>query len=209
MWRTYCCLTSFFPTVNTCLSCEDIAGQSCAMEPRWRFFASCVSLCTIVAHNIAQSRPDNFPSYLPDNHHCSDDVYLREGGNCSGTEVFGVKCHRLLTSFLSPNQTPKGTQSTRSNQRRSSTVLILYYAIAGFLREGWCSLYASPSRRRCEMYAGQCHARLCVSVYLSIAACPHYCTDANVTWRMVGGAPLLCTTGWICDQCTGFVAMPK
>ena len=25
MWRRYCCLTSFFPIVDTCLSCEDIA----------------------------------------------------------------------------------------------------------------------------------------------------------------------------------------
>jgi len=38
--------------------------------------------CTvqIVAHNIAQNRPDNFPSYPPDNHHCSDGVCLRDGG---------------------------------------------------------------------------------------------------------------------------------
>jgi len=41
----------------------------------------CIALCTIVAHNIAQNRPDNFPSYSPDNHHCSDDVYLRERGH--------------------------------------------------------------------------------------------------------------------------------
>jgi len=40
----------------------------------------CIALCTIVAHNIAQNRPDNFPPYPPDNHHSSDDVYLREGG---------------------------------------------------------------------------------------------------------------------------------
>ena len=40
----------------------------------------CIALCTIVAHNIAQNRPDNLLSYHPDNHHCSDDVYLREGG---------------------------------------------------------------------------------------------------------------------------------
>ena len=40
----------------------------------------CIALCTIVAHNIAQNRRDNFPPYPPDNHHCSDDVYLREGG---------------------------------------------------------------------------------------------------------------------------------
>jgi len=31
-----CCLT-FFPIVNTCLSCEDIARRSCGMVPRWRF----------------------------------------------------------------------------------------------------------------------------------------------------------------------------
>jgi len=30
MWRRYCCLTS--------LSSEDIARQSCAMVPKWRFF---------------------------------------------------------------------------------------------------------------------------------------------------------------------------
>ena len=40
----------------------------------------CSSLCTIVAHNTAQNRPDSFPSCPPDNHHCSDDVYLRERG---------------------------------------------------------------------------------------------------------------------------------
>jgi len=27
MWRRYCCLTSFFPIVDTCLRCEDIARQ--------------------------------------------------------------------------------------------------------------------------------------------------------------------------------------
>jgi len=44
------------------------------------FICVCIALCTTVAHNIAQNRPDNFPSYPPDNHHCSDDGYLREGG---------------------------------------------------------------------------------------------------------------------------------
>ena len=38
MWRSYCCLTSFFLIVDTCLSSEDIARQSCAMVPKWRFF---------------------------------------------------------------------------------------------------------------------------------------------------------------------------
>ena len=33
-------LNKFFSIVDTCLSCEDIAQQSCGMVPRWRFFAS-------------------------------------------------------------------------------------------------------------------------------------------------------------------------
>jgi len=40
MWRKYGCLTSFFPIVDTCLSCEDIARQICAMVSRWRFLAT-------------------------------------------------------------------------------------------------------------------------------------------------------------------------
>jgi len=31
-------LSKFFPIVDTCLSCEDIARQSCGMLPRWRLF---------------------------------------------------------------------------------------------------------------------------------------------------------------------------
>ena len=31
-------VASFFPIVNTCLNCEDIARKSCGMVPRWRLF---------------------------------------------------------------------------------------------------------------------------------------------------------------------------
>jgi len=37
-WRRYCCLTIFFPIVDKCLSCEDIARQSCTMVHRCRLF---------------------------------------------------------------------------------------------------------------------------------------------------------------------------
>jgi len=39
------------------------------------------------------------------------------------------------------------------------------------------------------MYCG--HARVCVSVCLSAAACPHYCTDLDVTWEFVRDAPYI------------------
>jgi len=57
-----------------------------------------IALCTIVAHNIAQNRADNFPPYPPDNHHCSDNVYLREGGK---TLLRDTK--RNTTSSRKPN----------------------------------------------------------------------------------------------------------
>jgi len=57
------------------------------------FICMCIALCTIIAHNIAQNRLDNFPSYPPDNHHCSDDVYLREGGG-------GTRSYMNPGSFL-------------------------------------------------------------------------------------------------------------
>ena len=47
------------------------------------------------------------------------------------------------------------------------------------------------SHRRCKMNCG--HARLCVclSVCLSAATCPHYCTDPDVTWGSGRGCPLV------------------
>jgi len=35
----------FFAIVDTCLSCEDIARQSCAMVPRWRIFGDYLRPC--------------------------------------------------------------------------------------------------------------------------------------------------------------------
>jgi len=48
------------------------------------------------------------------------------------------------------------------------------------------------SRRRREMYCGHAHSvclSVCVSVCLSAAACPHYCTDTDVTWGRGRGCP--------------------
>jgi len=50
MWRRYCCLTSFFPIVDTCFTSEDIAQRSCAMVPKWRFFLRPVFPVSRVQH---------------------------------------------------------------------------------------------------------------------------------------------------------------
>jgi len=48
---------------------------------------------------------------------------------------------------------------------------------------------------------------VCLCVCLSAAACPHYCTDPDVTWGVVRDAPWLCSIGRIGNRCTGCVAM--
>jgi len=62
----------------------------------------CIALCTNVAHNTAQNRPDNFPSYPPDSHHCSDDVYLGEGG-------YNLRDARSVVKFIPPENEILGT----------------------------------------------------------------------------------------------------
>ena len=76
------------------------------------FICVCIALCTIIAHNIAQNIPDNFPFYPPDNHHCSDDVYLREGGGIiAGLRGYGDWRHVATgcTALVIPKASYKPT----------------------------------------------------------------------------------------------------
>jgi len=47
----------FFPIVDICLSCEDIARQSCAMVPRWRYFGDFFASCISSEPRAARCRP--------------------------------------------------------------------------------------------------------------------------------------------------------
>ena len=59
-------LNKFFPIVGACLSCEDIARQSCAMVPRWRFLATFLhplfSACSVL-HSKFALRPHHVWKY--------------------------------------------------------------------------------------------------------------------------------------------------
>jgi len=63
MWRRHCCLTSFFPIVNTCLNSEDTARQSCAMVPKWRF------LCPVFPASRMQHISDLHSKFALGPHH--------------------------------------------------------------------------------------------------------------------------------------------
>jgi len=85
---------------------------------------------------------------------------------------------RTLVSF----QDLKLTQHVRNN-----------YTVHNTLQCKITVITFRVSRRRREMYidhAGLCVC-VCVHVYLSAAACPHYCMDLAVTWRNGRGCPLI------------------
>ena len=50
-------LNKFFPIVDTCLSSEDIARQSCAMVPKWRLFGDFFAFCISSEPRAAGFRP--------------------------------------------------------------------------------------------------------------------------------------------------------
>ena len=66
IWRTYWCLTRFFSDCRS-LSCEDIARQSCAMVPRWRFLAT--FLCPVFAASRVQRISDLHSKFALRPHH--------------------------------------------------------------------------------------------------------------------------------------------
>jgi len=57
--RRYCCLTRFFPIVDMCLSCKDIARQSCTMVP-------CIS--RILGDFLGPGFPANHVQHISDMH---------------------------------------------------------------------------------------------------------------------------------------------
>jgi len=88
------------------------------------FICVCIALCTITAHHIAQNRPDNFPPYPPDNHHCSDDVCLREGGELNGTQNTDDKQEKSPTHcFLIEQLTREGRTLLSSRLFEASSLL--------------------------------------------------------------------------------------
>jgi len=62
-------LKTFFPIVDMCRSCEDIARQSCAMMPRWRFLAT--FLRPVFAASREQHTSDLHSKFALGPHHVS------------------------------------------------------------------------------------------------------------------------------------------
>jgi len=66
-WRRYGCLTCFFPIVDTCFSCEDIARQCSGKVPRWRPFGD--FLRAVFSASCAQNVSDLHSKFTLRPHH--------------------------------------------------------------------------------------------------------------------------------------------
>jgi len=96
------------------------------------------------------------------------------------SDTLFVGSRRNLAAFNYPEfgeRWTDGTVTSCDDMRHSSTYALVEFNYS--LRESY---------RRREMYISQA-SRACVSVCLFLAAFPHYCTDPDVTWPMVGAAP--------------------
>jgi len=60
-------LNKFFQIVDTCLSCEDIARQNCAMVPKWRFLTTFLRPVFSASH--VQHVSDLCQKFAPRPHH--------------------------------------------------------------------------------------------------------------------------------------------
>ena len=124
------------------------------------FIYVCSSLCTIVAHNTAQNRPDNFPSCPPDNHHCSNDVYLRERGDmayrsyntawstireCNEHMPLQTTADSVVTCLFHDLHTRSRLWVAHTDYRGSRQVLIA----VGWWLDQWTRVYNKPCRHRC------------------------------------------------------------
>jgi len=86
------------------------------------FICVCIALCTIVAHNIAQNRPDSFPPYPPDDHHSSDDVYLREGGPTK--QNLYAQVHTEWPAYSQPTQSAEGILCLQFTVHSATTTML-------------------------------------------------------------------------------------
>jgi len=92
-------------------------------------------------------------------------------------------CRKLFT--LSNTFTNEQRPSIRQRSKRLISILLT------FMREilqHQILITLRVSCRRCKMYMWW-WASVCVSVWLSVAICTHYCTDPDVTQGMVGVPP--------------------
>ena len=68
-------LHKFFPIVDMCLSCEDIARQNYAMVPRWRFLAT--FLRPVFPASRVQHSSDLHSKFALGPHHCQSMVDIQ------------------------------------------------------------------------------------------------------------------------------------
>jgi len=107
------------------------------------------------------------------------------------TRCAGCGQHGRRSAALMALVTQRGSQRDNNNTTETDTNQLGLLSWGPVSCEETLLVTFCVSRRRRQMYCG--HARLCVclSLCLSAAVRPHYCTDPDVTWRRGRGCPLV------------------
>ena len=124
---------NFFPIVDICLSCEDIAGQSCAMVHWWRIFGDFLRPVFSASH--VQHTSDLHSKFALRPHHVSK--YGKwEASSCYamliGSRMWSRKCWhcRWPLKITSAAENPKiehlSTTDRHCDNARVSQITILY-----------------------------------------------------------------------------------
>ena len=94
-----------------------------------------------------------------------------------------------MLALLTINHTTTGMREREKKKSGTNNTRTVCVCVCVVLADVDPVVTFPVSRRPREMYCG--HARLCLSVCLSAASCPHYCTDPDVTGGSGRGCPLV------------------
>ena len=129
----------------------------------------CALYCAQLLYTILHRTDLNFPPYPPDNHHSSDDVYVREGGwfpsvlrhSCLGDGKSHPACQNLwhILKILFHNKCRKKTEGKMAEQQRSARKLQLNGGVDSQFHTVFTGTYSTQQmtiKFGCSAIMGKC-----------------------------------------------------
>ena len=128
--------------------------------------------------------------------------WILQNGPMSNSGLDAPERARGNSAATDPGVLPDWKRPLRTRRKKRCSVKQKQQKLLVFHELGLFVTF-SVKRSRGEMYSG--HGRL--SVCLSVAAFPHYCTDPDISWGNAWGCRLVVYYWRICSRCSDFVAM--
>jgi len=111
--------------------------------------------------------------------------------------------HRLLTTLMSLKLKSLKTQTHKRHETQTERSTVWFVNVHFWFFSRFITFHVRHSRG--EMYSGNDHPCVCWSVPRCIPTLLHRPRCNSREWQGVPSS--VCTIGWICNRCMGFVAM--